>query len=633
MAMSAILPQILRTYALRFNDPFIGIEELADYLQKYAKKNASEKPEYAAFIGITEKKLITELETLEAEGKAELVDDVKKGRLVFVPFYFIDTVARQYERIREKPETPFPLASGIPEDFSKRFLRSIRVDHELADLQQTAGGDTFLYRLSFPGDTPPLIFPGTFSTDKLLEFAIAKLRFFFQKDELKEFIQKKLIAVDPGKEYYVRKFILTVQANSPDALRSFKSSGEVYLYWGYLCSVIKQELVKKPEKMSDEITLLQAVFIIEYLNTYYRTVTQKALQRETALKNLSLAFQRPPYYFDRAAIVNFTDSRGVPLLGQYSQEDLEEYIRERTTSPDKISLPELLHFKTASGELYYILPDKMIPLIVSLTNENRKQVRDVCLKKWYRSLTRFEKTDAMQDDAAFNRLLESLCAEYVPILPALLDSPFLFVLATDKRIMEHQAAEIQRIVPNGTVLPYTDLLLIKRQELLSDARILLPFWYTVPIISSIIAFFMRPKNKKTPTHRTDDTESVLEVRETAGNADSRKKSMREISDELRTAFVPEDKDLDDCIVEQLDAWNTTIDPEVRKQNTDNVNAFIRDRLKTLHKMQSFSKFTSDTVRELADSMMKAPGLAKVKNKTALRAYIEYYIVWLVLHSV
>mgnify|MGYP000894433726 FL=1 len=418
MAVSVRLPDILRTYALRFNSPFVGISELTDYLRKYAQRNIAEKPDVASFIDISETRLLTELEALESEGKVELIDDKRKGKVVFVPFYFLDKVARQYETIREKPELPFPLASAIPQNFSKRFLRYIRINTDFTELQPEVENDTFLYQLMFPDDTPPLIFPGNFSTDQMLDLAIAKLRFFFQKDELRDFIQKKLITANPGKEYSIRKFILTIQAHSSEAMYTLKKSGDVYLYWSYLCSVVKQEFSKKTEKMSDEITILQAIFIIEYLNNYYRNKTQQSLQRETALKNLDLSFQKPPYYFNKAAIVNFKDSRGVPLLGQYSQQDLEHYIQEKTTSDGESNLPDLLSFKTPDGERYYIMLDKTVPLIISLVNDNRKKLRDVCLKKWYQQLIRFEQSEAMHTDSAFNQLLKTLCAEYVPILYA-----------------------------------------------------------------------------------------------------------------------------------------------------------------------------------------------------------------------
>lgn len=629
MAGNVELSDILRTYALRFNSPVMGISELADYLHKYAQRNAGERPEISSFIDISEDRLIRELEALEAEGKVELIDDKKKGRLLFIPFYFVDKIIRQYDNIRERPELPFPLLNELPQNFSKRFLRYIKINTDFTDLQPEEGNGSFLYQLIFPDDTPPLIFPSSFSTDQMLDLAIAKLRFFFQKDELRDFIQKKLITANPGKEYTIRKFMLTIQAHSSEAMYTLKKSGDVYLYWSYLCTVIKQEFAKKTEKMSDEITMLQSVFIIEYLNNYYRNATQQSLQRETALKNLELFFNKAPYYFNKAAIINFKDSRGVPLLGQYSQQDLEQYMQEKTTADSETSLATLLSFRASNGERYYVMLEKAVPLIISLVNDNRKKIRDICLKKWYYQLIRFEQTEAMHTDSAFNLLLKTLCAEYVPLLHALLTAPFIPLLATNKHITGHQAAEIRRIFSNERLLSYTELFMLNRQELLTDAKILLPFWYTIPIISSIIAFFLRPRSKR---KSANDDEKLQTVQENNRQQTVRKLSPREIAGELLVEFIPENKNLEDCIIEQLDLWNTTIDPDMRKQNTDDVNAFIRDQVKAAHKAQSFAKLTADRVHTLAEAIISSSGLIKVKNRNALRLYTEYYILWLVLHS-
>lgn len=630
MAVSGKLPDILRTYAIRFNSPFVSISELTDYLHRYAQRNMVEKPDCAQYLDISESRLVTELETLESEGKVELIDDKRKGKMLFIPFFFLDKVARQYDAIKEKPELPFPLANEIPQNFSKRFLRYIRINTDFTDLEPETGNSTFLYQLGFPDDTPSLIFPGNFSTDQMLDFAIAKLRFFFQKDELRDFIQKKLLTANPGKEYSIRKFMLTIQAHSSEAMYTLKKSGDVYLYWSYLCSVVKQEFAKKTEKMNDEITILQSIFIIEYLNNYYRNTTQQSIQRETALKNLDLALQKPPYYFNKAVIVNFKDSRGVPLLGQYSQEDLENYIQEKTSAEGDAVLPELLSFKTADGERYYIMLEKVVPLLISLVNDNRKKIRDVCLKKWYHQLIRFEQTEAMHTDSAFNALLKRLCAEYVPMLYALLAAPFIPALATNKRITEHQAAEIRRIFSNDRLLSYTELFMLNRQELLTDTKILLPFWYTIPVLSSIIAFFMRPHGKGTVTPKRDTPQKETKKSEAQT---TKKVSPREIAYELQSEFIPEGKTLQDCIIEQLDQWNTIIDPVIRKQNTEDVNAFIRDQVKLAHKTQSFTKLSTDRIHSLAEAITNTSGLSKVKNKGALKLYTEYYILWLVLHSV
>ena len=433
MASTLELSDILRAYALHFNTPAIGINDFCEYIRKYAQRYVQEQPEFAHYTIIPEDKLLVELQAVENEGKIEIIDDKKKGKILFLPYYFLDKISRQYETIREKAELPFPLVTEIPQSFSKRFLRSIRINIDFTEMQPEPGNSSFLYQLIFPDDTPPLIFPSNFSTDQMLELALAKLRYFFKKDEVRDFIQKKLITANPGKEYSIRKFIGTIQAHSSEALYTLKKSGDVYLFWSYLCSVIKQEFAKKVEKLTDEIAILQALFIIEYLNNYYRNQTQQNLQRETALKNLDLSFQKSPYYFNKAAIVAFKDSRGVPLLGQYSEEDLENYMQTKTTQINQTTLPDLLSFKTADGDRYYVLLDKVIPLIISLVNENRKKIRDICLKKWYQQLLHFDQSDAMHTDSAFNQFLRGLCLEYVPILYALLNAPFISSISSAYR--------------------------------------------------------------------------------------------------------------------------------------------------------------------------------------------------------
>jgi len=627
MAVSGKLSDILRIYAVRFNSPSIGISDLADYLRKYAQHNLVEKPEYACYTDISEARLLTELAALESDGKAEIINDKKRGKHVFVPFYFVDKIIRKYENIREKPEMLFPLTNELPQNFTKRFLRYIRINTDFTQLQPEKGHSAFLYQLIFPDDTPPLIFPSNFSTDQMLELAIAKLRFFFQRDELCDFIQRKMVAINPEKEYMVRNFILTIQAHSFEALYALKESGEVYLYWNYLCTIIKQEFSKKTEKMSDEIALLQSVFIIEYLNNYYRNKTQQSLQRETALKNLDLAFQKPPYYFNRAAIMNFKDSRGVPLLGQYRKQDLEQYMEEKTMSDRDGNLPELLSFRINGGERHYVMLGKTVPLILSLVNDNRKKIRDACLKRWYQQFTHFKQTDDMHNDAAFNILLKNLCEEHTPPLYSLLTASFIFVLPTDKHIHKSQAAEIRRIFTNERLISYTDLFMLNRQELLADTKILLPFWYTTPVLSSILALFMRPRNAK--NKKEDDTSAKRpETKPQSG----KKLSPREIASKLQAEFIPANKSLQDCIIEQLDLWNTIIDPVIRKQNTDDVNSFIRDQIRIANRAQSFSKLTAERIHTLADTIINSPGLSTVNNKNALRLYTEYYILWLIIHS-
>ena len=143
---------------------------------------------------------------------------------------------------------------------------------------------------------------------------------------------------------------------------------------------------------------------------------------------------------------------------------------------------------------------------------------------------------------------------------------------------------------------------------------------------------MRPKKTRRNASREENSKNDASIPQQP-NTTNKKFSPREIAEELQAEFIPEGKSLQDCIIEQLDLWNTIIDPVIRKQNADDVNSFIRDQVKIAHRTQSFSKLTAERIRNLADAIVSTPGLTKVKNKTALRLYTEYYILWLVLHSV
>ena len=139
---------------------------------------------------------------------------------------------------------------------------------------------------------------------------------------------------------------------------------------------------------------------------------------------------------------------------------------------------------------------------------------------------------------------------------------------------------------------------------------------------------MRPKKKNSNEKQNKpQNEGRSEQRQPA-----KKVSPKEIAAALQSEFVPAGKSLQDCIIEQLDLWNTIIDPAIRKQNTDDVNSFIRDQVKMSHKTQSFAKLSADRIHNLAEAIINTSGLSKVKNRNALRLYTEYYILWLILHS-
>ena len=632
------LANIIRNYALRFNVPTVSMSELTDYIQKYAQRNAQEHPELGVFVDIAPRKLLTMFEDLGATGVIEIIADKKKGALVFIPQYHIDMIIRLYDSIKENPERTFPLTNEVPLNFPNSLMRTIRINTHFTTLEPEKGKQSsFLYQLLFPDDTPALIFPSTFSTDTMLEFACAKLRVLLRRSGQKEFFQNRLLAANPGKDFSVRNFISTIQDSPTETLHALKNSGEAYLLWHYLCGAIKTEMDKKPEKMLDEIAVMQSLYIIEYMNNFYRNKSQQDLQRETALKNLDGAFLKQPYYFNKSTIVNFKDSRGIPLLGQYSDKDLENYMQQKTTAADGQALAEILSFKTLEGERYYILFEKVVPLLIALLQDNRKKIRDRCVKIWYHQLLQFERMEAMHSDKTFDALLAKLCEEQSPVLYGLLNAAFLPVVVRDTSATKKYTTDIRRIFPDGKLRSYSELFSLNRQEIFTDTRMLLPFWCTLPGVSSIISFFVHSFGKssvkgkgKSNGKAKKQNQNMYEEPKQQPAAVVKKQSMRDVADELCTTMLPAGKTVEQCLAEQLDAWNTNIDPVGRDQNTESVNAFIKDYLRT-HKLYA-AALNTESVQIIAETIANSPNLAEVKYKKALRLYIEYYILQVLLRS-
>ena len=619
MTIYTDLLHLLRMFSLRRNSAQVTLQPFQDYLHRYARHFLQQKPELAVHLEISLETLLSELKKIQDEGDIEITTDKSNTTIIFVPYYHVDNISRQYANLEQHPDIPFPLLSDLPRNFPGKLLKAISVSDDLAELAPESKENSFLYALNYNGDIPALIFPGSYTTEKLLNLALGKIKLFLSKDESRDYMQKRLMVANPGKEFTVKTFITKTMAHSVNSFQNVKESGDNYILWGQLCAFIKQEFVKKNEKLPDEIALLQAAGILEYLNNYYRNKTQKDIQTDTALKNLLLAFQKAPYYFTMKQITQFTDSRGVPLLGQYSEETLQNFMKQKASSSEKYIIPDILTFTNASNDRFYLLTEKVVPLLISLINEARKPVRELCIKKWHEMLMNFEQDDSIKNDTAFNELLREITAHSAPNLYGLLNAPFILSIIADPRLNEIQAMEINRIFPAGKPAAYSEILMLNRHEILSDTKILLPFWYTIPIISSIIAFFKR--KKKTPQPAQPEKKETTYKKP--------KQRLKDAAEKISAEFIPEGMTLDQTLEKALDEWNQTLGHPARENLTEDVNALIRDYLRGINRTLSFSSFTADRVRSLAKTLLESSSLLKIKERKALQNYAELYIVKLV----
>ena len=130
-----------------------------------------------------------------------------------------------------------------------------------------------------------------------------------------------------------------------------------------------------------------------------------------------------------------------------------------------------------------------------LCPDARDTVKSNISREWSVIYKRFETVPEMSDAKAFEKRLEQEVKTCSPILYALLNSNFLSLIHYEARVNHDAIITKINLFANGTLVPYSELLMINRQSLVSDVKIMLPFWYTVPVISWIAALILKPSKK------------------------------------------------------------------------------------------------------------------------------------------
>ncbi len=648
MSSTANIYTLLRLYANKQQKTLIPFDEFCSYLQKYAKHYVTEQPDLSKFLNTPEVPLNQEIEELASKNKLLLKESDGK-QIIVITAYFMDKINKIYQNMATNPTIPYPIPTDLPNDFPKDLISTQDAADILYELLEgKKQPENVIYSLVFKREVEPVLLSAGVSPDFLIQMSLAKLRQLMHRGEQHDYFQQKLLSSNGGRELAVKNFFSMFIGNEEATIAKLKEAGDSFYFMNQLFLFVRQDYEKIKDRTAEDIALLQSVYITEIAAAFYKNRSQVDLQRETALKNLELAFSKPPYYFDTYAVQKFVDSRGVPLLGQYSEDDLNEYLRQVTTAAGDNELPRLLTFKTTDGTRFFVLNEKVLSLVMKLCTEARTKIREAITKEWYGYMQKFSTTPAMKDMTAFNKRLEELVALESPILYALLNSPFLSVIYYDAREAKDAALDKFRLFENGELVPYNELLVLTQHSIMTDAKILLPVWYTIPILSWIIALFTGKRSKgKTKTTKKDSktaqqqkanktvqqkgeaTISIYEEHKSQPNASGKKEELKRMASEIEKLIVPPDSTLDSELTSYLNEWNHLLDKTAKKNLVEDVNSLIRDYLRKILRTSSPSSFTLERIKELSYTLAKTPALQKIKDQENLQVYIQLYMLRLI----
>jgi hypothetical protein len=478
-----------------------------------------------------------------------------------------------------------------------------------------------ILKFSFPDGFGSALILTRMLPRQLTDMSIIKIRNYLLRPKNREYALRRLIVLLKCKESYLQGLFDNIINKTVEIYNEIEDATDLnYNFWAHFAGLAKGDIIKKGELLSGDIAAYQSFSIIEAVNGYFKALAKNRRIAELALGQIEDNLAKPPYFFTMGQILKFTDTRGTALLGQYSTKELETWLWEKVTENQEYEMPILLILAgTLQGEKFFVLKEKIIPLCLRLLIDAQPHVKNAIIKRWSSLLFEYEKEPSMKSDKEFEILLPKVLEKNYPLLMSILLDPRLLLISQE---MERKSAALTaKIFEKGQMLPYSKLLMLDRQSILSDAKLTLPLWYSIPILAAIAAFFKRLFRKS----------EVVDHSKGAGN---RALDGKNISDELRIAakelcssLTPVGRTQDQYLKELQDRWCQIIDNQARENLLTDVHNLARDCLRYAMKTQKFFRPNRETISQIAWNAVNInTTLSSLKTKDALILYLEVYIL-------
>ena len=631
MATTSNLSAIIRYYAEKQKSPFIDLKEFCAYVKKYAEHHVEDQSELVKYLGDPTSTVVAELQGLSEKHLVSIITANNKKTIVSIS-YFSVKYANLFKEISKNESLPFPVVTDLPKQFPTQVL-----EHKIASqyipslIDKEPSKSPLLYLLEFSDTIPAMILPACVPIKVLLDTSQQKVRKILKKEEFHDYFLKKLRSTNPTKEITIKNFYQHFVDSENYQFSEF-NDGEDYYIWNQTLYYIRQDFEKIQDRTIEDTNMLQAVHILEIHSTYLKGKFQEEQKRTEAMKELEAALAKPPYFYSMNQILKFQDKNGRLLYGQYTEDDLKEFLQRMTTEGEATELPPLLVFKIDSGTRYYVYKKKVIQVVVRLCNEAHDSIEKQLEDDWYDKMMNFDRLPEMSNASEFEACLHELVEKNSPILYSLLNANFMSLLSYEQ---SEDGLEGFRLFVDGKLLPYSDLLMLKNSKILANAKSRLPFYYTFPVISWILALFnTKGKQKKESTTKAASSNADFFSEEntektSSGAKVSKTQALAANAKEIAKDLIPEGSTLDRELNFLVKQWNKMISKEAYNNLTEDVNSLIRDYTRRVVKSLSATSFTRERVENLARTLVNTPNMQKIKEDKALTEYVVLYMLRLV----
>ena len=661
--------QIVQSLAKRTRSARIPYPALVSYAEKYLARAADEDPDLEDFADNPANFMTAYLVELEDAGKLELkyVD----GTIAIVVYteYYANVIRAQYSRVEAQPERPFPAEDGLSVQIPNDMVTPVDIKTDFVKWIGRADGGRSgeVLRLIYPDGIHSMVACSDLLGGVIPKLSVQKIRQYLRSERNAGYMRSKMSAVFRQREMAMKDMLSSILTTPDQALKTiFTPTDFTFHFWTQLSSILIKEYAQKKDKLPEEHAYCQAAYLLGYYNVHHRGILQKQRDRTTALRALDTSMRQAPYTYTVTEIQQFRDQRGVPLTKKYTAEDVNSYITERLRPDEESGVPALIRIRTAANREYYIFRDFVLTVTLDKVFDARKTFRDHYIDSWSQSLKLHRRLDEMTDDDAFSRNVEERLKNEYPILHALLDYKTLSVARVNKELPGELLDEIEQIMDNKNARLYSlpQILNLERRRLYSDARLLLPVWQAVPILSSFVAFLKRlfmgvsederitrqerrikkQKEKSAPVaeattvrYSPDGThpgpargdQSGMSSISASGEGTSRRAQIARFKEAVRalqTRYVPAGSTPERTLEELADRWNPLLDPVAKSNLIEDINSLSRDFLRRMKVSFRLIPPTQQRVEQWADRLCQNDAFEPIRRKDDLMEYLKLYML-------